>query len=368
METSEKNLPPTKSERISRRDFLKLGDAAGATAVVAAAEVVAGKEGIKTPYGNFYFLYERHDAGINAEDIPTDTDIFYREVNLGENLFKQSATDIFQSRYSGGETPITSSLAGSFLPPDIFTRLAQNNSEIMIGDIDLRDADYLAGRLVRSAEFTAGLYTLSKTLSNQPAQKIENSESTETTKGRNQRRKFLKTAATLGAVWAMSPIISFALKMFGTGTPDQTVFKRVASRLEGIQSHFHPELASNFFRDAMTADKLLATGEEYTKTHGVEPNFAVLLEGGHSGVEDLIRLGPAVTRAIVLSWPTGVLKGIIQNNNGIEDFSSARIFKLPYDMTSESVLSGAKWSDVTERRVTDHVLVEKLQRKIQVNK
>ncbi|OGM21642.1 hypothetical protein A2863_02730 [Candidatus Woesebacteria bacterium RIFCSPHIGHO2_01_FULL_38_9b] len=372
METTNNNLPPSKS-KISRRDFLKLSSVAGASVALALAELAAGKEGIHTPYGNFRFLYERHDVGIgiNSEDIPKNTDIFYRELTLGEDLFKQSITEIFASRYSGGETLFTSAQTGFFLAPDIVTKLAQNKSEIMIGDVDLRYVDYLAGEYLRGAEFAAGFYTLLKTLSSKPEQstpKTEASERAETTKDENSRREFLKTAATLGAVWAMSPTISFAIKMFGTGTPEQTAFKRVASRLEGIQSHIHPELASNFFRDAMTAIKLLTAGEEFERAHGTKANFTVLLEGGHSGVEDLIRLGPEVTRALVLSWPTSILEGIVKNNNGSEDFSSARIFNLPENITPQDVLSGSKWLTVTDRRVTDNVLVKELQRKLQVNK
>lgn len=371
MEAPKNDLPSSKSKSISRRDFLKLSGALGAAAITASVELAAGKEDIHTPYGNFHFLYERHDVGINSEDVPVSTNIFYREVALGKDLFRQSATEIFLSTYAGQETPITSMQEMPFLPQDIVVKLAQNRIEIMIGDVDLRKVDYLASRVIRAAEFGAGYFTLLKTLSSksaQSAQKIETSKSVKTIKGENLRRKVLKTAATLGAVWAMSPGISFALKMFGTGTPEQTAFKRVASRLEGIQSHFHPELASNFFRDAMIADKLLATGEEYERTHGTKANFAVLLEGGHSGVEDLIRLGPDVTRAIILSWPTDILEDIIRNNNDVEDFSSGRIFNLPENITPQDVLSGSKWSAVTERRVTDHVLVKKLQEKLQANK
>lgn len=355
-------------ETISRRNFFKLSSAVVGAGLTAGTELEAGKEGIHTPYGNFRFLYERHDVSINSEDIPANTDIFYRELTLKENLFRQSAAEIFSSRYFGGESPMTPIREVSFLSQDIIVKLAQNRIEIMIGDVDLRKVDYLASRVIRGAEFGVGFYTLLKTLSSkpgQPSQKIETSQNVEPTKGENPRRKFLKTAATLGSVWAISPTISFVLKMFGTGTPEQTAFKRLASRLEGIQSHFHPELADNFFRDAMTANKLLAAGEEYKKIHATKANFTVLLEGGHSGVEDLVRLGPGVTRAIVLSWPTDMLEAIIQNNNGVEDFSSARIFKLPGDITSEDILNGGKWEAVAGRRVTDQVLLEELRRKLQ---
>ena len=76
------NEPLAKETNSRRRRLLKgLAAAAALTGIAlwGSKEVKVQKEGIETQNATFIPLYERHDVGFDAKDIPSDLDVLFRE-------------------------------------------------------------------------------------------------------------------------------------------------------------------------------------------------------------------------------------------------------------------------------------------------
>lgn len=87
-------------------------------------EVAIHKEGVKTNHGIFIPLYEVHSIGINEEDIPQDTNIFFKE--LVSNKFGLDTREIFSLKTQFGQ---------EWLPKKLLAKLSDQKTEIMLGDI-----------------------------------------------------------------------------------------------------------------------------------------------------------------------------------------------------------------------------------------
>ncbi len=340
------------SQTLSRKEFVKsvATVAAGAAVGYGVSSIIGGeidkaREGIKTSVGTFIPLYERHDIGIKPEAIPDDIAVLFREV-IGRNgeYMTWNKMDILRSEGTGLDTyPHSHSRV---FPDAILSRLSIIGAEVMIGDVDTP--------LVIDRDLTAGEGSLAGELAFIPAfvpwyyKKIGRKELT------ISRRKSVKAFSVGALAWSVSPLLLAQLNELGEA--HYGTVQRIVARLVAMDSHLHPELLNVFFRNLMMSDKLLTVASVYCSKMGRVPKIAFQVEGGHSGIEDLLQAGPEVCRALVLAYPDFVLRQLVDRNGGVEDFCSARLFKLPPDLRPQDIANNEILGKTSERVVTDEKL------------
>lgn len=335
----------------NRRKFLMRTGKLAVAAVGAAAlggivsnEVSKSENGIVTESGTFFPLYEWHDEGIKVESIPEGLDVFFREI-LGGDIF---APNVLRLRY---RLTYFNSYNPAF-PDKILAFLSQAKTEIMLGDVKTPgvpkiDKMILSGEVVAGGGLILGLSTLRSKVSLEAG---------------IGRRKFLQAVMLAGVVWSLSK---------ASGVPgiflepsNENAIDRVYSRLVAIESHMHPELSIVFLRDIMMADKLLTVSEDIEKRTGQKAKIAFQVGAAHAGIEDFLQAGHDFCRGLILAYPKWYLRSTVELNNGIRDFSSARLLSLPENLRAEDVASREKLSLTTERRVVDEKLEKALRLKL----
>lgn len=339
--------------KITRRQFLAGAGAVGATAFVK-KELEAGEEGVKTPSGRFKFLYEDHRVGINPKDIPLNSDIFFREFAT-TFLFDRTTEELIKSlaleaeAYSFGQAIIIP------FPGKILQKLSKIQSEIMFGDVDSPLSFDISSIGSFFAEFILGL-TLFKSI-------LEKKQPSTNQQSGFSRREFLKKSGkTALGIWSASRLTRYTSYLAGM-TQNQTSLKRIFARIEGLQEHFHPEDLSCFARDLVMADKLLLAADDFKKNHGRPPLITVQTESGHSGIEDLLRLGPDFCRAVIKTMPKPLLEVFIRHNGGIENFLTVRFIRFGREITAQDLTNpeGLLRLPIEDRRLTDEILMGMLQ-------
>ena len=341
-----------------RRKFLKTaGKLALATAGVAVLGGIVANEGINkeeggviTESGIFFPLYERHDKGIKVESIPYNLDVLFGEGYFGGQTFSLAPEVILSHKYnySGKEV--------NMFPSKILAFLSQGKTEIMTGDVQtplMRDI----GPMIMVGEAAAGGTLAAWLLSNRRGRSKVDS------KAGMGRRKFLRAVMLVGAAWGLSkvPLMTTGLLL---EPYNENAIDRVFSRLAAIESHAHPEESMVFFRNAIMADKLLTVSEDIKERTGKKARIAFQVGSGHAGIEDFLQAGQDFCRGLILAYPKWYLRSTMELNNGIKDFSSARLFKLPENLTQVDIDSGGRLSETTERRVVDEKLEKALTLKL----
>lgn len=349
METSEGETKESGREsRLSRRGFLKVAGALIGTGVVS-HEIVKGVSGVRTDAGIFVPLYERHGPGIDPKDIPRDIDYYFRE--YGDYTPMSTPREILET--IGGayrNTPLETHNFRVF-PDEILSTLSKIGAEIMVGDVSISPLvmEQLQEALPRTY-LTVGL--LGSVL--EAAKEIP----------KIPRRRLLKWLGRASLLWG-SPIFTNMLTYSPLGFgKEQDAAKRIIARIQGITSDFHPEDVSVFFRNAVMAIKMLTVASEMKDSSGGRlPKFVFQVEGGHAGIEDFLQIGADSCRNLILAHPKDFLKEVVSINGGVENFCTARLFKLPKNF---HMVNGAIPNNVakliTERKVVDTKLKERLER------
>lgn len=304
---------------------------------IVANEIINKSEGnIVTESGIFFPLYERHDKGIKEESIPNGLDIFFRETATDIDTFSPSPEEVLRQKYT---IPVFSDKALAFL--------SKSKAEVMIGDVETSISpdieDLIAiGEIVTGSVLAGTLVGGSKV-------------NREADKG---RRKFLKTVFLAGAAWGLARIpLTFGLLL---EPYEKNAIDRIYNRLTAIESHMHPELSVIFFRNIVMADKLLTVSEDIRERTGKKAKIAFNVGQGHVGIEDFLQAGHDFCRGLILAYPKLYLRSTVELNNGIRDFSSSRLFKLPENLTAEDIMNGERLKETTERRVVDEKLEKAL--------
>jgi len=324
-----KNFPP-----IGRREFI--GKLAGITGMAFfASEGSSIKKESLGKEGKFKFLYEIHGVGIRPEDIPQDTDIFFREISfpflssLGTEELKKLL--IKEARaYTFGH------VKGRYLPDPVLLRISEIGAEIMFGDVVMPAFTFFTDSSLYFLENFLGsarIFSFPQFL---------------------YRREFLKRASMLFSFWALSTVATRFVSLLAGLDSRQTFFKRYAARLEGMQRHFHPEFLDNYLRNLFMADKLLLAAYDLMKTKGTSPLITVNTELGHAGIEDLISLGQDVCRFLIASLPRALLDEIIKVNGTIRDLFAARLIRFEEKITPDDLNS----QRVSQIKVSDRCLVD----------
>lgn len=344
-DSGKEKVEPTVKSPLRRR-LIKAGlmgvAGIGATAVVG-HEVAKETKGIGTDVGTFIPIYERHDETIPVERIPKDADILFKEIVYSDvPIFEPPLSSIIHSlkterNWDKGE--------------ELLKYLAENGTEFMVGDVY---TSFESGKgLLSKAELIAGAEALYLFF-------ITREKPSEQSDKKISRRKFLRGTAAAAAGWTLLPLATNRTVAGAYSITKNEAARRVFSRLDAAINHLHPEGLDIFFRNLVMADKLLTVAEDFRSRFGKKPKIAFYFGGGHAGIEDFIIAERNFCRGLITSYPSWILKKIVDANGGIEDFSSTRIFHLPRDIDVYDI----DGQSVAERKVTDLELKRELEAKL----
>lgn len=346
-----------------RRGVFKFGACLATGAAISAithSEIERVKQGVITEVGVFIPLYERHDIGVKPEDIPQNLDVFFEELVLGNQLMTLSKEEILNCEAIAYDNfNFIKRKTIKVFPSETLSKLAQQGTEVMLGDVSVysKPENELPIKLTEALAANAAMIALIKS----PSQtEIDRKKGV-------TRRKVLKGALAGAWLWSSSTVAGNALSFLGP--TQEGAVKRIAVRLAGIQTHAHPELLLQFFRNLLMVDKLSTVGEEIKQRTGKTPRIAFQVQGGHSGIEDFLMLGPDFCRTLILAYPKGILRHVVNLNNGIEDFCTARLLRLPKDLGTGGKEKDAELiKSTTERTVVDQKLERELETKLKASR
>ncbi len=299
------------TNNISRRSAVKLGVVTGLVGL-GAKELINGKDGIETPTGVFIPLYENHFQGLTA--IPNNLDGFFKEYPMYKEIHSQNAQQILTSKSDVNKPPFVVSI-DSF-SPSVLSQIAKQGTKIILGDTDVpftNITDLSPVAQVLLGGIGVGL------LANTPSEK------------KYGRRNVMRKVAAGAIVWG-SDTISTLITGVATFTLDQeNALRRIIIRTNGIMTHGHPEHAIVFFRNLVSADKMLLASNLVKAGDGKKPRIAFNFGAGHSGIEDFLQAGPEIIRTLITTFPKEYLQATIDLNGSLDDLCSIRIITLPKD-------------------------------------
>jgi hypothetical protein len=152
------------------------------------------------------------------------------------------------------------------------------------------------------------------------------------------RRKFLKGSLGLGigALTAANKHQEMA-DWLGAGlASEDATTRRLYSRVAGTISELRPEFVSDFFRNLLVANKLLFYAETCTEQGIATPNIVTQYHGGHSEIEVYLQLGRTFCRNMIAHFPPQFLQEVIARNGGLEKFCSVRSITFEKNFTLQS--------------------------------
>lgn len=333
-EESRPTTPPDYSG--SRRQFLRKGALVGLatlSGIGVKKELEKIKAGVETDSGIFIPLYEAHTVGISEKDIPEDTDILFRE---GVSSSESTASVLKETKKDQSS---------------LLSYCARNRIRIAIGDVAFPAISLLVGSL----ESTIGAYGLLKKRTQEKKSPL-----------RKTRREFLKTATS---VWFSTKlIVDLATTLIAIAEKKQTALKRIIVRLDGLRSHFDPENAIVFFRNALLSLKLLAIAENLKDKKGEKPKIAFQVGAGHGGIEDFLILGADFCRRIILSHPQAFLQEVVKINYDSFNVCATRIIHLPENYSTEQDPDGVDLEKtVSSDLIVDSLLMKQINMKLERN-
>lgn len=179
------------------------------------------------------------------------------------------------------------------------------------------------------------------------------------------RRKFVKRALLGTSAWALTPVASGGLSAPATVFPEvrENAIVRITHKIQGWQSHIHPENTLVFFRNALMALKMNQVAQELSKDKSRKVKIGFIVGAGHSGIEDFLLAGPDFCRALTLAHPKEFLNSAVQEVGGVDNFSSAILFELPEHFTDEDLEKGSRNDEIKITRITDEKLINGLAKK-----
>jgi len=323
------NMDNGRSEflRHGLRDLLK----------VVTKETKQGFAEIDTEYMTFYPIYAGHREGFLVGEIPDETTHFFREFTLySEELGKdntlpksslKSLLMALRKGFSGG----MDYLAKKGIPLVLGDVVTPENAKETESWVDLR-ADI--GLVAIGAGMGMGAASL---LSDSRVERYIKKEGV-------TRRQFLKLAAlgTIGAgLWSASgkPFDYLGQGDFDNWRPrektdrngleEMTPQERLIIRAYAIQSHFHPEVAVQFFRNLVMAHKIMSYAQEPKSDISGKPYITGEFGGAHGGIEDMIRAGKVFCLQLMkLMYTRGFFEKLMEINYGADNFAAIRVVNL----------------------------------------
>lgn len=318
------------SKSFSRRRFIK-----GVAAVVAGGVVsemaretkqVVETQGapheIDTQYAVYTPLLENHQIGPLPEGIPDTTTLIFREEAslVGKTMSLPSFEAAFNNR--------------SDLPTkQVFDLYFNDQVELILGDMSSLN---ILTNIHILATVSLALFPIIKLLINlielQGMDKgrktfLLNAEIAARGKLLNLTRRVFLGMGTLTILSVVNECINVLSTSSRSREPVMLALQRVTNRLFAIQSMTDPLNLVVFFRNALIANQLLAVGEERFNRNREKPHITYNVGSAHAGIEDFLLLGKEFTRAIILSYPTPLLKAMVENNIDVRTMISSRVIK-----------------------------------------
>ncbi len=150
-----------------------------------------------------------------------------------------------------------------------------------------------------------------------------------------------------------------------SGDVDQAnAVKRIINRIHGFQSNFHPEDLSQFFRNVFAVEKMLTVAEQLKSRKNQKLKIGFNYGAAHSGMEDLLRAGPEVCRAIINHYPKEYLEYVAETNSSLENLCSVMVVDLPKDFKIDDLDDYDKATKIPGQRIVDKKLYEQLSTKL----
>lgn len=358
---------------LSRRKAIKKSSAvAGGVALggLSAREMQIIEHGLNTKVGIFFPLYEQHDKGIQAKDIPPNLDFFFREMVMDETSMGLPPASLLKATSFRDSTEL--------IKPEAFEILAQDGVKIAFGDvpprtIDLLDENWMAAYWAdeiktRSVRTAAGVVSFSAGEILKEFAEIDEKYGPKTV-GTISRRMLGKTIMAAGVGLAVPPAADLVLTLgtlfFALDLGQKNAVMRIRNRLVGMISHALPEDDITFFRNAVMADKLLTLAELPTKKNN-KPCIAFNVGANHAGIEDFLIAGHDFTRWIITRLPNWYIQPSIDRSGGLENFCSLRVLTIPKNM-KKSELEDERSANqrIQEERIMDKGLYEDLTTRFQ---
>lgn len=294
----------------SRRDVLKAGAVAAlatGAAELGTKEISIIKEGVKTPHAVFYPLYERHDQGINPEDIPAFIDGYFREAAMTADDFQLSPEEL-----AFGVFPVNGE--------QILQKLANLKSKLIVGDISFDQFDAMVKNFTSSENIDQIIGVNAAAIGTAISQLSKENQSHLT------RRNFLKFGAFTLAAWGLTEsIIELVRNVAGDDARQKTAMSRILQRLYGLVSDTHPEDNILFFRNLVMADKMLFVSELFYKQNNQIARIAYNLGSDHTGIEDFLRAGPDFCRSLLSLYSPQFLGKVVDTVGGLDHLCSVTL-------------------------------------------
>lgn len=317
-----------------------------ATGIVIANEVTKARGEILTSTGTFYPIYEVHDQDVDVSGIPHNLSVLFQETSIEGGSFtldKITTLTAWDSYFK------------RVLPDELLLAFAREGTQIAFGDVYLPPAVSKLDINIEVAEFLIGssigiFWAIGSKF---------NLELTEKLNIQLPRRQLLSRSIYAGSLWAVSPTIG---DIITTLSVDNSIpIERIMTRVQGLNSHLHPELSVIFLRNLLMADKLLLIGQHLQKDNKENPRIGFRVGALHSGIEDFLQAGPEICRMLILAMPKKLLQTLVDENNSIEDFCSARLIKLPQDLNPDDFWYRNNLpARIEDQRITDNILQQAL--------
>jgi hypothetical protein len=305
-----------------------------------ANEIFKHHHGIVTEQTIFHPIYEIHSETISAADIPENLNGLYFE---GLGWFGVGDPAISLKDHSN--------FGNRMFPDDVLEKLARNNTQITIGDLDTSTSktDLVFGGI----EGVVGFKILK--------------ESMKQNVGQLPRRQFVKNVGKIAGVWGMSSLVGYTASIADLAIQQErnSAINRILERVNGMISNLHPEQTSIFFRNIKFALCMFSASEVINSDSpsDTKPQIAYIVGKAHAGVEDLLQAGPEFCKKLLLAYPK-VFLDEVERQNPSGAIYSTMIINLPTDFKADDLDDRAKSSHISQKFVVDNELKKRLQHKL----
>jgi hypothetical protein len=349
----------THSRRESLKNIGKIGVLASGAVLIGNHEINVEREGIKSQHARFFPLYEDHTIGPKPELIRDDFDVIVREGISGPQEINKPYFDIV------GESTIPAMTQGIDLE-----RIARNGTRFFFPDMmenfsegqqDKADPvfDREAGqKKIMSLMINEGLLGVGTLLLGVATERVE--KKLKPANPKISRSKLFRAGIFGVTSWAFSQPVTMIGAIAIENATQQEAVLRIAHRIHGLQSHAHPEWTMELFRNLLWTNKMFTLADFVSAEKGSFGNIGFNVGLLHTGVEDLLRAGPQLSRLLLISYPHEYLKHVVEINGGIENFCSSRFITFSKDFKKEDFRDKTKRHRVQEDRFLDKPLYDAL--------
>lgn len=362
----------SETPNLSRRDALKIGAVVGGVALLGREAKTFQEQKIETDTGVFYPLYEYHDRGIKAEDIPNDLDGFFREY-ARNYYYDDPPVEVLYATIKIAASQIGKGATIHPVEFPILKKLAQNGTKVIFGDT--KPSSDMQEYRARTNEATKKRLSVAATINATGFAYITYKAITDKLqhikpdKDELTRRKFIAKSAVGAGLILGAPITRFILQLAEVSTQQAFDQKdaalRVIQRLETLVGTLVPEDHLTFFRSIVMVDKILTVAENIQRETGRKPKIAFHVGAGHSIMEDILLAGHDFSRFLLSLYPEDFLREVEEVNGGLENFCSARVFTLNQNVTQEDVDNrNNNQVVISEERIVDQPLLNTLKAKL----